>query len=124
MTPHGTHYDIHQDTKYQPLTTIDVPALIAACKEEWHNQTLCRVNESAIRLGIFHGEFHWHKHDVEDEFFFVLEGTLLIDLEGQTVALHQHQGYTIPHGVVHRTRAPERACVLMVEPATVTPTGD
>ena len=70
------------------------------------------------------GEFHWHKHDVEDEFFFVLDGTFLIDLEDRTVTLERHQGFAVPKGVLHRTRAPERAAILMVEKSSVVPTGD
>jgi mannose-6-phosphate isomerase-like protein (cupin superfamily) len=91
----------------------------------WFNQTLTRVNDCVVRLGILEGEYHWHKHDAEDEFFLVLDGELLIDVEGRdTVALGRHLGFTVPRGVVHRTRAPARTVVLMVEAATVTPTGD
>jgi mannose-6-phosphate isomerase-like protein (cupin superfamily) len=83
------------------------------------------VNDAVVRLGVIDGEFHWHKHDVEDEFFLVLDGTLLIDVEGHgTVTLERHQGYTVPRGVVHRTRAPVRTTILMVEPSGVQPTGD
>ena len=117
-------YDIHLDDKFGSLQLIDIPAEIAA-NEPWFNQTLTTVNDSVVRLGILEGEFHWHKHDVEDEFFLVLEGQLLIDIEDAgTVTLDPHQGYTVPRGVVHRTRAPQRTAVLMVEPAGVVPTGD
>ena len=119
-----TKYTINLDVKYGFLQLIDVPALVDACKEQWYNQTLCQVNDCVIRLGVFQGEFHWHKHDEEDEFFFVLQGKFLIDLEDQTITLEPHQGYAIPKGVVHRTRAPERAAVLMVERSSVKPTGN
>jgi mannose-6-phosphate isomerase-like protein (cupin superfamily) len=117
-------YNINLDVKFGFLELIDVPALIAACREPWYNQTLCRVNDCVVRLGIMQGEFHWHKHDKDDEFFFVLQGQFLIDLEHKTVALEPHQGYTVPRGVVHRTRAPERTAILMVETGSVQPTGD
>jgi mannose-6-phosphate isomerase-like protein (cupin superfamily) len=117
-------YDIHLDVKFDPLTPIDVDAEAAAV-EPWFNQTLTQVNDAVVRLGVIEGDFHWHKHDVEDEFFLVLAGQLLIDVEdGETVTLDPHQGYTVPHGVVHRTRAPVRTTILMVEPAGVVPTGD
>jgi mannose-6-phosphate isomerase-like protein (cupin superfamily) len=117
-------YDIHTDDKYGSLTLIDIPAEIAA-HEPWFNQTLTSVNDAVVRLGILEGDFHWHKHDEQDEFFLVLDGELLIDLEDRdTVTLGRHQGYTVPRGVVHRTRAPRRAAILMVEPAGVVPTGD
>lgn len=118
------NYSINLDVKFGSLELIDVPSLVAASKEQWSNQTLCQVNDSVVRLGIVQGEFHWHKHDEEDEFFFVLQGKLLIDLEDKTVTLAPHQGYTIPKGVIHRTRAPERTAVLMVERSSVKPTGD
>jgi mannose-6-phosphate isomerase-like protein (cupin superfamily) len=119
-----SRYDIRLDDKFGHLRPIDVAAE-AAAHEPWFNQTLTTVNQSLVRLGIFEGEFHFHKHDEEDEFFFVLEGELWLDVEGrEPVALRPHQGYTVPKGVVHRTRSPRRTVVLMVEAASVTPTGD
>jgi mannose-6-phosphate isomerase-like protein (cupin superfamily) len=118
-------YAINLDVKFAPLQRIDVPSLIAACTEPWSNQTLTRVNDGVVRLGVVQGEFHWHKHDREDEFFFVLAGRLFIDLaDGTAVALSPHQGYTVPQGVVHRTRAPQRTAILVFEAASVRPTGD
>jgi mannose-6-phosphate isomerase-like protein (cupin superfamily) len=124
MSSHEQDYDIRLDAKYGSLALIDLPAEIAS-NDPWFNQTLTTVNDAVVRLGILEGEFHWHKHDDQDEFFLVLEGTLLIDLEDRdTVELAQHQGYTVPRGVVHRTRAPTRTAVLMVEAVGVVPTGD
>ncbi len=117
-------YSINLDARYAPLELIDVGALADACRERWYNQTLCRVNDSVVRLGVVQGEFHWHKHDREDEFFYVVEGRFLIDLEGRTVELGPRQGFTVPKGVMHRTRAPQRTVLLMVEGAGVVPTGD
>ena len=117
-------YDIHTDVKYGPLEVVDAGALVDANQEPWWNQSLCIVNDAVARIGVFHGEFHWHKHDKEDELFFVLEGTLLLDLEGKTHELKPRQGMVVPKGVMHRTRARERTVVLMVEPASVVPTGD
>jgi mannose-6-phosphate isomerase-like protein (cupin superfamily) len=119
-----SEYDIHLDDKYGSMQLIDIPREIAD-NEPWFNQTLTTVNDAVVRLGILHGDFHWHKHDAEDEFFLVLEGQLLIDFEDRdTVTLEPHQGYTVPRGVVHRTRCPVRSAILMVEPAGVVPTGD
>lgn len=117
-------YDIHLDDKYGHSKLIDVGAE-AAAHQPWFNQTLTTVNDSVVRLGVLEGEFHFHKHDREDEFFFVLEGELLLDIEsGPTITLAPHQGYTVPKGVVHRTRAPKRTVVLMIESRGVVPTGD
>jgi mannose-6-phosphate isomerase-like protein (cupin superfamily) len=73
-----TDYDIRLDDKFGQLAPIDVGAE-AATHEPWFNQTLTSVNDTVIRLGVIHGDFHWHKHDDTDEFFLVLEGELLID---------------------------------------------
>jgi mannose-6-phosphate isomerase-like protein (cupin superfamily) len=117
-------YAVHLDTKFDALDLIDVPSLVEACIDQWYNQTLCKVNDSVVRLGVMQGEYHWHKHDNDDEFFFVLSGTFIIDLEGRSVVLSPQQGFVVPKGVIHRTRAPEKAVVLMVETATIVPTGD
>lgn len=117
-------YNIKLDTMFGFLKLMDIPALVESCREKWFNQTLCRVNDSAVRLGILHGEFHWHKHIQEDEFFFVLQGKLLIDLEKKTIILKKHQGYTVPKQVVHKTRAPKKTVVLMVAAVSVKPVGD
>ncbi len=127
-------YATHLDVRFGALEVVDVPALVAACTDRWYNQTLCRVNDSVVRLGVVQGEYHWHKHDDLDEFFYVVDGRFLIDLEGsgtgggggerRTVELAPRQGFVVPRGVVHRTRAPERAVILMVEGADIVPTGD
>ncbi len=117
-------YSINVDTRYAALETIDVQELVDACHDAWYNQTLCRVNDCVVRVGVMQGEFHWHKHDKEDEFFYVVEGRFAIDLEGRTVELAPRQGFMVPRGVVHRTRAPERSVVLMIEGMGVSPTGD
>jgi len=119
-----TKYVIQTNVKFGAMEKIDIAALEKACPHDWFNQTLCRVNDSLVRLGIFKGEFHWHRHNREDEFFYVVEGRLFIDFEGRTVELSPRQGIVVPRGVKHRPRAPERTLVLMVEAATVTPTGD
>jgi mannose-6-phosphate isomerase-like protein (cupin superfamily) len=117
-------YDTRLNVLHAPLETIDLHAVAAGVTHPWFNQTLCRVNDSVVRLGVVEGEYHWHKHDRDDEFFYVVEGTLLIDFEGSTVTLQPRQGFVVPKGVVHRTRAPERTVILMVENAGIVPTGD
>ena len=109
---------------YPSLSLVDVPSLAAAATDRWYNQTLCKVNGSVVRLGVLQGEYHWHKHDNDDEFFFVLQGRFMVDLEDRSVELDPLQGFVVPKGVIHRTRAPERAIILMVETAAITPTGD
>jgi mannose-6-phosphate isomerase-like protein (cupin superfamily) len=123
--PTTTHpYATHLNVLIPQLQLVDVPALVRAVSDQWYNQTLCQVNGSVVRLGVMQGEYHWHKHDNDDEFFFCLEGQFLVDLEHRTVSLAPWQGFTVPKGIVHRTRAPDRAVILMVENAGIVPTGD
>lgn len=109
---------------FPALVRIDVPRLVAESPHPWYNQTLCRVNDSVVRLGVLRGEYHWHRHDRDDELFFVLDGKFLVDLEEESVELGRWEGYVVPRGVLHRTRAPEGAVILMVETASIVPTGD
>jgi len=125
MTKAQKHpYATYLNVLFPALSVIDTPSLVANCTDRWYNQTLCKVNDSVIRLGVMQGEYHWHKHDNDDEFFFVLDGDFIIDLEGQSINLQPQQGYVVPRGVIHRTRAPIRAVILMVETASIIPTGD
>ncbi len=122
--PPQFQYVTRLDVKFQHLERIDIPTLVRECKDQWFNQTLTKVNDSVVRIGIVQGEYHWHKHEKDDEFFFVLEGRLLIDLEGRTIELSPNQGITISRGILHRTRAPEKTVMLMVETSAIQPTGD
>ena len=119
-----TEYNINMDIAYEPMQVVDIPALVKSCPHDWFNQSLCTVNGSVIRLGILKGEFHWHKHDREDEFFYVVSGRPIIEFEDKEVVLDQNQGIVVPRGITHRPVAPEKVVVLMVEDKTVQPTGD
>jgi homogentisate 1,2-dioxygenase len=117
-------YVTRLDVRYPALHVIDVPSLVQSVTDRWFNQTLCKVNDSVVRLGVVEGEYHWHKHDDLDEFFYVVDGELLIDLEDRNVVLRPGQGFVVPRGLMHRTRAPEKTVMLMVEGAGIVPTGD
>lgn len=117
-------YSIHLDARFGPLELVKIQELVDAAKDPWYNQTLCRVNDCVVRLGVVQGEFHWHKHDREDEFFYVIEGGFIIDLEGRTIELAPRQGFTVPKGVMHRPRAPQKTVILMIEGAGIAPVGD
>lgn len=130
--PSGAYpYATHLDVLYPALEKIALDPLVDAVKDQWYNQTLARVNDSVVRLGVMQGEYHWHRHDADDEFFYVVDGRFLIDLEpaadgvtpGRVVELRPREGFVVPKGVVHRTRAPERSVILMVETASIVPTG-
>jgi len=117
-------YETRLNILHGPLEIIDVNAMADACEYKWFNQTLCKVNDSVVRAGIIEGEYHWHKHDNDDEFFYVIDGKLFIDLENKTISLTPGQGFVVPRTVLHRTRAPQRTIILMVENAGIIPTGN
>ena len=122
--PQDYPYATKLDIRFAPLEKIDVQSLADSVTDKWFNQTLCKVNDSVVRMGVIEGEYHWHKHDDLDEFFYVVEGEFLIDLEGSTVTLSPRQGFVVPRGVTHRTRAPRKCIILMVEGESIVPTGD
>ena len=123
-SPQDFPYKTYLNILHGPLELIDVQKLVNACKDKWYNQTLCKVNDAVVRLGIVEGEYHWHEHKELDEFFYVVDGRFLIDLKDRTVDLGPKQGFVVPRGVQHRPRAPERTVILMVERADIVPTGD
>ena len=122
--PDAYPYETRLNILFSPLEVVDIQPLVDACAFPWYNQTLCKVNDSVVRLGVMQGEYHWHKHETDDEFFYVVEGRFIIDLEGRSVTLEPRQGFVVPQGVVHRTRAPVRSVILMVETAGILPTGN
>jgi len=117
-------YETRLNIYFQQGEVIDEKALADACAYKWYNQTLCQVNDSVVRLGVVEGEYHWHQHDDDDEFFYVVEGTLFIDLPDLTVELTPRKGFVVPRKVMHRTRAAQRTVILMVENAGIIPTGN
>ncbi len=117
-------YETRLNVLHGPLEIIDEKALADACEYDWYNQTLCTVNDSVVRLGVVKGDYHWHKHDDDDEFFYVIDGQLLIDLKDHTVELSPRQGFVVPKGIMHRTRARRRTVILMVENHGIIPTGN
>ena len=119
------NYTTLLDVKFDHFEKIDVNEIVKSVTDKWWNQTLTKVNDSVVRMGIVEGEYHWHKHDNDDEFFFCLSGQFLIDLEDdQTIELNPGQGVTISRGVMHRPRAPKKTVLLMVETSAIIPTGD
>jgi len=123
-SPQDFPYKTYLNILHEPLEVIDVQKIADACTAKWYNQTLCKVNDSVVRIAVVQGEYHWHEHEDIDEFFFVLDGRFLIDLEDRVIDLAPRQGFVVPKRVRHRTRALERTVILMVERADIVPTGD
>jgi len=121
---HTYPYETRLNILHGALERIDISALVDACDLPWYNQTLCKVNDSVVRLGVVEGQYHWHKHDEDDEFFYVVSGQFIIEMEGSSITLGSGQAFVVPKGVMHRPRAPRRTVILMVETAAIMPTGD
>ena len=118
-------YGIHYQPMFGALQTMDVQDLIDTTIDPWYNQTLCQVGDVLVRLGVMQGEFHWHKHDEQDEFFFVLDGLFRIELEDRPfVELGPRQAFMVPAGMRHRPVVPVRSAVIMIEKAGIVATGD
>lgn len=117
-------YNQQMNIKFAHQEIIDVPKIVEECDVKWFNQTLTKINDSVARIGIVEGEYHWHKHEEDDEFFFVLSGRLYIDLEDKTIELNPNQGVTISKGVLHKPRAPKKTVMLMIETASIDPIGN
>ncbi|HEX2322530.1 MAG TPA: cupin domain-containing protein [Streptosporangiaceae bacterium] len=118
-------YNIQYQPLFSALQLMDVQKLIDEVTDPWYNQTLIQVGDVVVRLGVMHGEFHWHKHDDQDEFFFLLDGLFRIELENaEPVELRPLQAFQVPAGMLHRPVVPVRSAVLMLEKAGVVATGD
>ena len=98
-------YETRLNILHGPLEVVDINAIEDARKFKWFNQTRCKVNDSVVRVAMVEGEFHWHKHDDDDEFFYVVEGRLLIDLVSSCInermmysAMHEGSGHCIDAG--------------------------
>ena len=106
----------NEPIRFAPLQVVDLASEAAAVSEPHRNQVMSRVNGSCLRLAVFNDVFRWHHHPTSDELFLVVEGTLVIDLEGGTeLRLGPWQTVTIPAGTVHRTRAVGRTVNLCFE---------
>jgi mannose-6-phosphate isomerase-like protein (cupin superfamily) len=119
-------YRINYEPLFGPLQLIDIREASEQADHPWYNQTLIEVGGVLLRLGVFAGgEYHWHKHQEQDEFFYVIDGRLRIELEGRDpVELASGMAFSVPRGMLHRPVALEPTQVLMMEKAGVAVTGD
>ena len=125
MTQPG-NYMINYEPLFGPLQLIDLGEANKRADHPWYNQTLIEVGGDLLRLGVFAGgEYHWHKHQEQDEFFYVIHGRLRIDLEGHDpVELTAGTAFSVPRGMLHRPVALEPTQVLMLEKSGIAVTGD
>ncbi|MGV0827554.1 cupin domain-containing protein [Empedobacter brevis] len=92
--------------------------------EYWSPKIVGELNGQHVKLVKLNGEFVWHKHDNEDEMFFVIDGTLKIEFRNKTITLHKDEFLIIPKGTEHKPVAEEEVLVMLFEPAATLNTGD
>lgn len=92
--------------------------------EYWSPKIAGELNGQQVKLAKLHGEFVWHKHDVEDELFFVTKGTLKMEFRDKTITIEENEFLIVPRGVEHRPVAIEEVWLMLFEPASTLNTGD
>jgi len=121
MTDHRTQQNdqhvTHEETPSFPaLTVVNLSRAASSVQETYKNFVIFNVNNHCVRMAVMQGEFRWHQHPHSDECFLVLDGLLEIDLaDGSSFSLQPGEVFTVPAGVVHRTRAEGRTVNLCFE---------
>lgn len=98
--------------------------LAAALTERWSPRVIAEVDDAYVKVAKVNGTLAWHSHDDEDEFFYVLEGTLRIEMEARTVELHAGDAFVVPKGVRHNPVAERECLVMLIERKSTRHTGD
>ena len=106
------------------MKKVNLNNALSSIKEYWSPLIIEELNGQMLKLAKLKGEFSWHKHDDEDELFYVLKGQLTIELEKNKIELNEGETITIPRGTMHRPVANEEVHVLLFEPATTINTGN
>lgn len=106
------------------MKKINVLEKLSIITDYWNPRIAGELNGQMVKLVKFKGEFVWHKHDDEDEMFFVVEGEFNMELRDQTIVIKENEFIIIPRGIEHRPVAPNEVSVMLFEPATTLNTGD
>ena len=106
------------------MKKINLEEKFAMFNEHWTPKIITELNDYQIKIVKVEGDFVWHDHSDTDEFFLVIEGTLFIEFEGETMELNAGELYVVPKGVRHRPYALEECKVMLIEPRGVVNTGE
>ncbi len=106
------------------MEKVNIAEKLALFSEHWSPKIVGQLNGQHVKLAKFQGEFVWHKHDHEDELFFVLKGNFDMEYRDRTVTMHENEFIIVPRGVEHRPVAKEEVSILLFEPATTLNTGN
>ncbi|MBL7711372.1 MAG: cupin domain-containing protein [Chitinophagaceae bacterium] len=106
------------------MDKVNVAQKLSLFTEHWSPKIVGELNGQHVKLVKFKGEFVWHKHEQEDELFFVVKGWFNMEFRDRTETIQENEFIIVPRGVEHRPVAPEEVSVLLFEPATTLNTGD
>ena len=106
------------------MKKVNVNEKLSLISSYWDPKIIGELNGQFIKLVKFKGEFVWHKHDYEDEMFFVVKGNLKMELRDKTIVINENEFIIIPKGVEHKPVADEEVSIMLFEPATTLNTGD
>jgi mannose-6-phosphate isomerase-like protein (cupin superfamily) len=106
------------------MNKVNINEKLSLFKEYWDPKIVGELNSQYVKLVKFKGEFVWHKHDNEDELFYVLKGKFNLEYRDKTVEINENEFVIVPKGVEHKPVAEEEASVLLFEPKSILNTGN
>jgi len=106
------------------MNKVNIEQKLSLFSEYWSPKIVGELNGQHVKLTKLKGEFVWHKHDNEDELFYVLNGKLKIEFRDKTIELSENEFLIVPKGTEHRPVAEEEVSVMLFEPITTLNTGD
>ncbi len=115
--------DVHL-YKTLPMQKVNISEKLSMFSDYYNPRIVGELNGQHVKLVKLKGEFVWHKHDNEDELFYILEGTLKMELRDKTIEIHKNEFLIVPKGMEHKPVADGEVSILLFEPATTLNTGD
>ena len=106
------------------MEKVNLAEKLSLFNDHYNPRIVGELNGQHVKLVKLKGEFVWHKHEVEDELFLVIKGTLTMEYRDRTVEINEGEFIIVPHGVEHKPKANEEVHILLFEPATTLNTGD
>jgi mannose-6-phosphate isomerase-like protein (cupin superfamily) len=106
------------------MSKVNIEEKLSLFSEYWDPKIVAELNGQYVKLVKFKDEFAWHKHDNEDEMFFVLKGKFNMEYRDKTVEINENEFVIVSKGVEHRPVADEEVSVMLFEPKTILNTGD
>lgn len=106
------------------MTVVNIKQKLSLFSEYWSPKIVGEMNDDKVQVVKLKGEFTWHKHEIEDELFYVIQGKLLIHFRNRVEELNEGEMIIIPHGIEHKPEAPEEVHIILIEPKGTVNTGD